>query len=107
MEKFGFVIQNNKSIDLDKCDKSLFNRILTKEADILKCIACGCCTASCTAGNFTDVSFRRIILLLERGDIELVKKMTSECMLCGKCILVCPRGINTRNILKEIILIKS
>jgi heterodisulfide reductase subunit C len=21
-----------------------------------------------------------------------------KCMLCGKCALVCPRGVNTRNI---------
>lgn len=102
MNKFGFVIKKTHSIDLDNYDKSLFNNIVTKEPDITKCIACGSCTASCTCGSFTDVSFRRIILFLERGDQEIAKQMSSKCMLCGKCLLVCPRTINTRNILKEI-----
>lgn len=102
MKKFGFVIQESISIDLDKCDKTSFNKVVKNEPDILKCISCGSCTASCTAGNFTVISFRKIILLLERGDIKESKSMASKCMLCGKCILICPRSINTRNILKEI-----
>ncbi len=103
MKEFGFVIHKSLGVDLDKSDKTLFYNIVKKEPDILKCISCGSCTATCTSGNYTDVSFRRIILYLERGDISLSRKMASNCMLCGKCILVCPRSINTRNILKEII----
>ena len=34
----------------------------------------------------------------EKEAVEKVKK----CMMCGKCMLVCSRGINTRNILLSI-----
>ena len=28
--------------------------------------------------------------------------MLRHCMLCGKCLLVCPRGINTRHLILSI-----
>jgi Fe-S oxidoreductase len=28
--------------------------------------------------------------------------MMSNCMLCGKCTMVCPRGINTRHLILSI-----
>ena len=43
------------------------------------------------------MSIRKVVLNLQRGrDIE---KMLSNCMLCGKCTMVCPRGINTRHLI--------
>lgn len=70
--------------------------------DLNTCIACGSCTATCTAGHFTEMSFRRILLMLQRGKEDEAKKMIQRCMLCGKCTLVCPRGINIRKILLDI-----
>jgi heterodisulfide reductase subunit C len=37
-------------------------------------------------------------LLIKQGEIEGLSKEIDKCMLCGKCILVCPRGINTRHV---------
>jgi len=37
--------------------------------------------------------------LLKRGENEQVREKIRKCMLCGKCILVCPRGVNTRNVI--------
>jgi heterodisulfide reductase subunit C len=33
-----------------------------------------------------------------RGEIEPLREEVTRCMLCGKCLLVCPRGVNTRNV---------
>jgi heterodisulfide reductase subunit C len=107
MNKFGFVINSHKYTDMDLSDRSLFNRFEEVVPDIKTCMACGSCTASCTASAFTEISLRRIILYLDRGEIKQARKMASDCMLCGKCLIVCPRGINTRNILKEIINLKD
>ncbi len=36
--------------------------------------------------------------LIRRGEIDLLREEVKRCMLCGKCHLVCPRGVNTRNV---------
>jgi succinate dehydrogenase/fumarate reductase-like Fe-S protein len=35
---------------------------------------------------------------IRRGEIEPLREEVKRCMLCGKCLLVCPRGVNTRNV---------
>ena len=36
---------------------------------------------------------------LLRRKMQEVEQMLSHCMLCGKCTMVCPRGINTRRVI--------
>ena len=43
-----------------------------------------------------------IIVIRGRGKEEEAMKMMKNCMLCGKCTMVCPRGINTRHLLLSI-----
>jgi heterodisulfide reductase subunit C len=31
--------------------------------------------------------------------MQKVKNEVEKCMLCGKCQLACPRGVNTRNVI--------
>jgi Fe-S oxidoreductase len=38
-------------------------------------------------------------LLLRRGETAELETEIQKCMLCGKCMLVCPRGINIRNVI--------
>jgi heterodisulfide reductase subunit C len=37
-------------------------------------------------------------VLIKRGENTVPREKIRKCMLCGKCILVCPRGVNTRNV---------
>ena len=99
---FGFCISPSSHVMMDTVDQTTFNRLKDTNPDINTGIACGSCTATCTAGNFTEMSFRRVLLMLQRDKAEEAKKMTQKCMLCGKCTLVCPRGINIRKILTDI-----
>ena len=64
--------------------------------------ACGNCTATCTAGNLTSFNLRKVQTLVRRGEYAGAYEELSKCMLCGKCRLVCPRGINTREIVLTI-----
>ena len=82
--------------------KSDLNKVLQEETSFQWCISCGCCTASCSAGNHTTFNVRRISLLLRRGEIESLEKELEKCMLCGKCTLVCPREIQLRNVVMSI-----
>ncbi len=99
MEKFGFTISKGRQIDYEANDRFIAEYIYKREPSFRICIECGCCTATCTTGNFTRFSLMEIHILLKRGENELVRGQIMKCMLCGKCILACPRGVNTRNVI--------
>lgn len=99
MEKFGFSLLKERHIDYDANDKSIAEYIAEREPSFLSCIECGCCAATCTTGNFTRFSLRELQILIKRGENDSVRDQINKCMLCGKCILVCPRGVNTRNVI--------
>jgi heterodisulfide reductase subunit C len=98
MDKFGFSISKGRQIDYDFNNRRLAEYIFEKEPSFRLCIECGGCSATCTTGNFTDFSLRELNILIKRGENDQVRNNLRKCMLCGKCTLVCPRGVNTRNI---------
>ena len=100
MIDFGYKISKSSTIDLDKTDKTIYEELCMVEPDTRICMNCGSCSATCTAASFGSMSLRQVILKLQRG--EDVKNMLSNCQLCGKCVMVCPRGINTRHLILEI-----
>lgn len=99
MEKFGFIISKGRQIDFDSNSRHIAEYIIEREPSFRSCIECGCCSATCTTGNFTKFSLRELQILLKRGENEVVREKIGKCMLCGKCTLVCPRGVNTRNVI--------
>ena len=102
MAKFGYSLTPSSRIDLNKINKKKWNRLVALEPDVLKCMACGSCTASCTAGKFVRTSLRSAILYLQNGQEKEALEYIQSCLLCGKCIMVCPRAINTRHLLLSI-----
>ncbi len=99
MGNFGFTITKGRQIDYDSNDRSIAEYIYDNEPSFRLCIECGCCSATCTTGNLTKFSLRELQILIKRGENEHVQEDIKKCMLCGKCILVCPRGVNTRNVI--------
>lgn len=99
---FGYIISPSSHILMDDLNLTRFKELQKLEPDVAICMACGSCTATCTAGNFIETSLRQIILMLQRAKEKEAVEMLSHCMLCGKCQLVCPRGINTRHLLHSI-----
>ncbi|MBR6345772.1 MAG: 4Fe-4S dicluster domain-containing protein [Bacteroidales bacterium] len=99
MIPFGFSLSPSSVTDLDKVDTRRYRELLRLEPGAATCIGCGSCSATCTSSAWTGMSVRKVILGLQRGrDVE-VDAMLRGCMLCGKCTMVCPRGINTRNLI--------
>jgi heterodisulfide reductase subunit C len=97
---WGFAIQKDRQIDYDKNDRRLVAYIRKFEPTYSLCISCGACTATCSAANFTEFfNIRKLNLLLSRGEMEEIREHVAKCMNCGKCVLVCPRGVNTRKVL--------
>jgi heterodisulfide reductase subunit C len=99
MGNFGFAILKERHIDYDANDKSVAEYIYDHEPSFRVCIECGCCSATCTTGSFTKFSLRELNILIKRGENDQVRDSIVKCMLCGKCTLVCPRGVNTRNVI--------
>lgn len=95
---FGFSTLETRSIDYDKFDRKLIEYLLKYEPSLLVCMSCGGCTATCSAGNLVDFNIRRIQLMVKRGETDTLKAEIDKCMLCGKCMLICPRGVNLRNV---------
>jgi heterodisulfide reductase subunit C len=98
MKDLGFSISKSRTIDLDKADLSVYQKIIDKVPSAKLCLMCGACTATCSARNHTDFNFRKIHLLFRRGQFDGLADELDKCMLCGKCRLVCNRGVNTRAI---------
>ena len=96
MPQFGFSISQPRAVNLDTNDLVPAEKILHDMPELQTCIACGSCTATCTAGNLTSFNFRKVHTLVRRGEYREAYEQMDKCMLCGKCRLVCPRGINTR-----------
>lgn len=102
MNIFGFRLSASSAIDLDKVDRTLFDKLCAEEPDARRCMSCGSCSATCPAGEFTGMSVRKVLHNLQRGKERDALKMVSSCMLCGKCNMVCPRGINTRHLILSV-----
>ncbi len=102
MINFGYKLMRDESIDLDRNDMRIAEYLKLNEPSIKLCIGCGSCTATCSTGHFTDFNIRRVHTFIMRGEIKHVKKEIQRCMFCGKCQLVCPRGVNLRNVILTI-----
>ena len=96
---FGFGLNPSSAIEFDKLDQSLYAKLCRIEPTASTCMACGSCSATCTASGYSGMSVRKLLLDLQRGRNREVEQMLSHCMLCGKCTMVCPRGINTRRVI--------
>lgn len=42
-------------------------------------------------------------MLMKRGENQLYMEQLHKCMLCGKCLAVCPRGVDTRGMILAMI----
>ena len=99
MRNFGFSISKPRSIDVREGEVKLLRRLEEKEPTFRRCLNCGACSATCSAGQFVDFDIRRVHSLFRWGQVKELDKELQKCMLCGKCTLVCPRGVNLRHLI--------
>lgn len=100
MMNFGFTLSKSATVELNKVDVQLYDNLCKREPNVKVCMNCGSCGATCMAAPFSGMSVRKVLNGLQRG--QDVRMLLSNCMLCGKCTMVCPRGINTRNLILTI-----
>jgi heterodisulfide reductase subunit C len=98
MNKFGYFISQPRLIDVDDNVQDRLMRLEKRVPSFKRCIDCGGCTATCSAGQFTSFNIRRVHHLYRWCEYNDLKEELQKCMLCGKCTLVCPRGVNLRDL---------
>ncbi len=98
MPDFGFSIKKTRSESIDNGSRQKYDELTRRVPSFKRCFQCGCCTATCSARQFSDFNIRRMHTLFRRGDVEGLSEQLKKCMLCGKCTLVCPRGVNIRQL---------
>ena len=103
MKVWGFSISAARVIDYDRNDKAMAEAMAAEAQTSRLCIGCGGGTDTCTAGNLTEFNIRRLQMLVKRGESTEVKEQLHKCMLCGKCLLVCPRGVDTRRMIMSMV----
>lgn len=99
MADFGFFLKKARTINLSHADMRKAEQLLNAVPSYKRCISCGGCTASCSARQFTDFNIRKAHLYFKRGQYDRLEEELQKCMLCGKCMLVCPRGVNLRSLI--------
>ena len=102
MVDFGFTLVPSSRINLDLFDKEKYEELVSMEPDARICMACGSCTAVCTAGKFVHTSLREAMEDIFNAKTDNALESLRACQLCGKCAMVCPRGINTRHLIMSI-----
>lgn len=101
-KNFGYAVTPDRQIDFDTNNHDICKAVAAAEPTLNLCISCGTCAATCSAAKFTDFSLRKVILQLRRGETRDLASEVSKCMLCGKCQLVCPRNVSTRNLVIQL-----
>ena len=99
MENFGFSLKKSRTVNLVHADMQKFDQLIAAVPSYKRCIGCGGCTASCSARQFTDFDIRKVHNTFRRGQYDRLADELRKCMLCGKCTLVCPRGVNLRSLI--------
>jgi heterodisulfide reductase subunit C len=100
MTEFGFSIHEDLMIDQDK-PSPIYEAVLEKVPSMSTCLACGSCSGTCISSDQTGYGFRKLIVLLRNNMYKQLEKALEYCQFCGKCSVVCPRGINTRKAILE------
>ena len=68
MIEFGYSLQANRQIDMDLNNLRMLKYIRKNEPSIDWCMSCGTCASGCTAAATSDLSLRRMILMVRRGE---------------------------------------
>ena len=97
--KFGFAISTPRSINMDTADNRLLKQLEEEVPSFKRCMNCGACSATYSARQFTDYNIRRIHSMFRMQQYQDLENELKPCMLCGKCTLVCPRGVNLRSMI--------
>ncbi len=80
----------------------------TSGVDVLKCMRCGKCSATCPSYDEMEYHPHQFVYMVEKGNIEplMDSKSIYKCLSCFACVERCPRGVEPANIIEAVRLMK-
>ena len=90
---------------MSKFDKEQILR--TSGVNVLKCMRCGKCTASCPAYDAMDFHPHQFVDMVETGRIDelMASKGIYTCLSCFACVERCPRNVEPAKLVEAIRLV--
>ena len=72
--------------------------------DVLKCMRCGKCTATCPAFDEMEYHPHQFVYMVEKGQIEKLAQSPSiyKCLSCFACVDRCPRGVEPARVIEAV-----
>ncbi len=106
-KKCFFGMKVDRQVDGDKMNPDFLKKVVAEGGDgaaIAACMQCGTCSGGCTNIDRMDLSPRRLILMVQRGDWETVLKSQSLwlCTSCYTCTSRCPRGVRPSDVIEAV-----
>ena len=94
--------ENREFMTDDDFDTEFFKRIENR-SNIMKCIQCGTCTASCESGRWTALKTRSIVRKVVLGDLSVLNDPDIWlCTTCYQCYERCPRDVKPTDVIMEL-----
>ncbi|MEQ9551113.1 MAG: 4Fe-4S dicluster domain-containing protein [Coleofasciculus sp. G3-WIS-01] len=105
--KCFFGIRKDRQVDGDKISQKVMDKVISEggeNAAIASCMQCGTCSGGCTNFERMDISPRKLILLLQRGEWETILKSNTLwlCTSCYTCTSRCPRGVRPADVIEAV-----
>lgn len=106
-KKCFFGIKKDRQVDGDKISQKVMDKVIAEggeNAAIASCMQCGTCSGGCTNIDRMDISPRKLILLLQRGEWETILKSNTLwlCTSCYTCTSRCPRGVRPADVIEAV-----
>ncbi|MEQ8957015.1 MAG: 4Fe-4S dicluster domain-containing protein [Coleofasciculus sp. C2-GNP5-27] len=106
-KKCFFGIKTDRQVDGDKISQKFMDNVIAEggeNAAIASCMQCGTCSGGCTNIDRMDISPRKLILLLQRGEWETILKSNTLwlCTSCYTCTSRCPRGVRPADVIEAV-----
>ncbi len=80
----------------------------TSGVNVLKCMRCGKCTATCPSYDEMEYHPHEFVYMVEKGNIEPLLNSESlyKCLSCFACVERCPRGVEPARLIEAVRLVK-
>lgn len=80
----------------------------TSGVDVLKCMRCGKCSATCPSYDEMEYHPHQFVYMVEKGNLKPLMESESiyKCLSCLACVERCPRGVEPANVIEAVRLMK-
>lgn len=88
----------------NKDEKRTEQILRTSGVNVLKCMRCGKCSATCPSYDEMEYHPHQFVYMVEKGDIQtlLNSKSIYKCLSCFACVERCPRDVEPANVIEAV-----